>query len=166
PRIVACRRTSRSSASTTFPWRRSSIRHSPRFDYRPTSWAMPSARRSSTGSRIPPRRGGRFFQPSSSFGPRPDRRARLPLRAEHTSVGAYSRFRMTGEGRPEKGETMRHGTTRRLLTALGAVALIAGACSGGNSGGGKSVTVIGTWGGDEQKAFLAMVAPWEQQTGN
>jgi alpha-glucoside transport system substrate-binding protein len=73
---------------------------------------------------------------------------------------------MTGEGRPEKGETMRHGTTRRLLAAFGAVALIAGACTGGTSGGGKSVTVIGTWGGDEQKAFLAMVAPWEQQTGN
>jgi alpha-glucoside transport system substrate-binding protein len=73
---------------------------------------------------------------------------------------------MTGEGRPEKGETMRHGTTRRLLVAFGAVALIAGACSGGTSGSGKSVTVIGTWGGDEQKAFLAMVAPWEQQTGN
>jgi len=30
---------------------------------------------------------------------------------------------------------------------------------------GKTVTVIGTWGGDEQTAFLKMVAPWEQQTG-
>jgi alpha-glucoside transport system substrate-binding protein len=28
------------------------------------------------------------------------------------------------------------------------------------------VTVIGTWGGDEEKAFKAMVAPWETQTGN
>jgi alpha-glucoside transport system substrate-binding protein len=72
---------------------------------------------------------------------------------------------MTGGGRPEKGDTMRRGSTRRLVAALGAVALIAGACST-NTGGGKSVTVIGTWGGDEQKAFLAMVAPWEQQTGN
>jgi alpha-glucoside transport system substrate-binding protein len=30
---------------------------------------------------------------------------------------------------------------------------------------GKTVNVIGTWGGDEQTAFLKMVAPWEQQTG-
>src|SRR3954469_14195428 len=36
----------------------------------------------------------------------------------------------------------------------------------GSGGAGQSVTVIGTWAGDEQKAFLAMVAPWEQQTGN
>jgi alpha-glucoside transport system substrate-binding protein len=78
---------------------------------------------------------------------------------------------------------MRQGSFRRLLATVGAVALIAGACStpasnapgastgGGASGspaagGGKTVSVIGTWGGDEQKAFLAMVAPWEQQTGN
>ena len=30
----------------------------------------------------------------------------------------------------------------------------------------QGVTVIGTWGGDEQKAFKAMVKPWETQTGN
>jgi alpha-glucoside transport system substrate-binding protein len=30
---------------------------------------------------------------------------------------------------------------------------------------GKTVSVIGTWGGDEQAAFLQMVAPWEQETG-
>ncbi|HWH36860.1 MAG TPA: extracellular solute-binding protein [Candidatus Limnocylindrales bacterium] len=30
---------------------------------------------------------------------------------------------------------------------------------------GGTVTVIGTWGGDEQDAFLAMVAPFEQRTG-
>jgi len=30
---------------------------------------------------------------------------------------------------------------------------------------GKTVNVIGTWGGDEQKAFLQMVKPWEDQTG-
>ncbi len=30
---------------------------------------------------------------------------------------------------------------------------------------GQSVTVIGTWGGSEQDAFLAMVKPWEDQTG-
>jgi alpha-glucoside transport system substrate-binding protein len=30
---------------------------------------------------------------------------------------------------------------------------------------GQSVTVIGTWGGDEEKAFHSMVAPWEASTG-
>jgi alpha-glucoside transport system substrate-binding protein len=37
--------------------------------------------------------------------------------------------------------------------------------AGGGDLAGQSVTVIGTWGGDEQKAFLSMVAPWEAQTG-
>ena len=41
------------------------------------------------------------------------------------------------------------------------------ACSSnGSSGSAKSVTVIGTWGGDEEKNFKAMVAPWEKETGN
>jgi alpha-glucoside transport system substrate-binding protein len=41
------------------------------------------------------------------------------------------------------------------------------AASGGGGGdlAGQTVTVIGTWGGDEEKAFHQMVAPWEQQTG-
>src|SRR5262252_4142526 len=41
------------------------------------------------------------------------------------------------------------------------------AASGGGTGelAGQTVTVIGTWGGDEEKAFKQMVAPWEQQTG-
>jgi len=30
---------------------------------------------------------------------------------------------------------------------------------------GQTVTVIGTWGGTEQDAFLAMVKPWETETG-
>lgn len=30
---------------------------------------------------------------------------------------------------------------------------------------GQSVTVIGTWGGSEQDAFLSMVKPWEEKTG-
>src|SRR5690606_15012916 len=30
---------------------------------------------------------------------------------------------------------------------------------------GGSVTVIGTWGGDEEQAFLQIVAPFEEQTG-
>lgn len=33
-------------------------------------------------------------------------------------------------------------------------------------GGSGEVTVIGSWGGAEQEAFLAMVKPWEDQTGN
>jgi alpha-glucoside transport system substrate-binding protein len=55
---------------------------------------------------------------------------------------------------------------------LAVVVLATSACTSGatttgddNDLKGKSVTVIGTWGGDEQKAFLAMVAPWEQKTG-
>jgi alpha-glucoside transport system substrate-binding protein len=57
------------------------------------------------------------------------------------------------------------------LVPLAVLALTAGACSSGGGSGddtnlnGKTVTVIGTWGGDEQTAFLKMVAPWEQQTG-
>lgn len=39
------------------------------------------------------------------------------------------------------------------------------ASSGSGSLAGQSVTVIGTWGGSEQDAFLAMVKPWETQTG-
>jgi alpha-glucoside transport system substrate-binding protein len=39
------------------------------------------------------------------------------------------------------------------------------AASGGTSLAGQKVTIIATWTGDEQKAFMSMVAPWEQQTG-
>jgi alpha-glucoside transport system substrate-binding protein len=39
------------------------------------------------------------------------------------------------------------------------------AASGGASLAGQKVTIIATWTGDEQKAFMSMVAPWEQQTG-
>ena len=58
---------------------------------------------------------------------------------------------------------------RRVAGVLGAAALVFAACGGSSTssgGAGKEVTVIGTWAGDEQKNFLAMVAPWEQQTGN
>jgi alpha-glucoside transport system substrate-binding protein len=56
---------------------------------------------------------------------------------------------------------------RRVAAIAGAAALVFAACaSPSGSGAGKSVTVIGTWGGDEEKAFKQMVAPWEQQTGN
>ncbi len=81
--------------------------------------------------------------------------------------------------------------TTRAGTALVAVALVVAACSGSTATpspsasapaastpvssevpsasaetlAGQSVTVIGTWGGTEQDAFLAMVKPWEDQTG-
>lgn len=80
---------------------------------------------------------------------------------------------------------------RRLAVPSLALTLVLAACSAGNSaspsattnGGGASapaasgspgaggeqiggsVSVIGTWGGDEEKAFLKMVEPFEQQTG-
>ena len=60
----------------------------------------------------------------------------------------------------------------RPLLAKGAVtvaviALAVAACSSpSSSGSAKVVTVIGTWAGDEQKNFEAMVKPWEDQTGN
>ena len=44
--------------------------------------------------------------------------------------------------------------------------MVAAACGSTPAAGGKTVTVIGTWGGDEEKAFLAMVKPWETSTGN
>jgi alpha-glucoside transport system substrate-binding protein len=63
----------------------------------------------------------------------------------------------------------------RSFAPLASVVLILSACAGGNnastgaSGGaslsGQTVNVIGTWGGDEQKAFLSMVKPWEDETG-
>ena len=54
----------------------------------------------------------------------------------------------------------------RRLTVLGAVAvLMAAACGSSTSSNGKSVTVIGTWSGAEQTAFLAMIQPWVNQTG-
>ena len=39
------------------------------------------------------------------------------------------------------------------------------ACGPGAKGG-KHLSVVATWGGDEQDAFLAMVKPWEDKTGN
>jgi len=64
----------------------------------------------------------------------------------------------------------------RFITPVVALGLVLAACSGGNnasapagSGGGSlsgaTVTVIGTWTDVEQKNFLAMVKPWEDQTG-
>ncbi len=72
---------------------------------------------------------------------------------------------------------------QRLAVPSLVLALVLGACSNnpggttapsvGGSGAsqpaggqiGGEVTVIGTWGGDEEKAFLQMVKPFEDQTG-
>ncbi len=67
---------------------------------------------------------------------------------------------------------------QRLAAPSLVLMLVLAACSSGNSpsssaggsgaAGGKlggKVTVIGTWGGDEEKAFLQMVKPFEDQTG-
>ncbi len=58
----------------------------------------------------------------------------------------------------------------RTLVPISVIALAAAGCSESpaaddNNLSGKTVNVIGTWGGDEQAAFLEMVKPWEQQTG-
>ncbi|SCF35425.1 alpha-glucoside transport system substrate-binding protein [Micromonospora viridifaciens] len=59
----------------------------------------------------------------------------------------------------------------RRIAPLAVLALATTACSSGGSSGdendlkGKTVNVIGTWGGDEQAAFLKMVETWEKQTG-
>ena len=59
----------------------------------------------------------------------------------------------------------------RTLAPLTVVALAVTACTSAASSSddgnlsGKTVNVIGTWGGDEQEAFLKMVEPWEEQTG-
>lgn len=65
-----------------------------------------------------------------------------------------------------------HGT---LFVLVAVVSLIAAACqqqppAGGGAGGtgeriGGSVSVAGTWGGDEQASFQAMVKPFEDRTG-
>ena len=65
----------------------------------------------------------------------------------------------------------------RFITPLVGLVLVLAACSGGNNAGsapagsgggdlhGATVTVIGTWTDVEQTNFLAMVKPWEDQTG-
>src|SRR5262245_36655614 len=57
----------------------------------------------------------------------------------------------------------------RRLAPLAAIAVVAAGCSSTPADdtnlNGKTVNVIGTWGGDEQEAFLKMVKPWEDRTG-
>jgi len=61
----------------------------------------------------------------------------------------------------------RTGRGRQLVLLFGTAALVLAACStGGDDASAKEVTVVGTWGGSEQESFLAMVAPWEEETGN
>ena len=57
---------------------------------------------------------------------------------------------------------------RSLALAVGATMLVVAACTTGGQTGtaDKEVTVVGSWGGSEQDSFLAMVAPWEERTGN
>jgi alpha-glucoside transport system substrate-binding protein len=55
------------------------------------------------------------------------------------------------------------------LAPIAALTLVVTGCSSkkadNNDIRGDTVNVIGTWGGDEQAAFLAMVKPWEDSTG-
>jgi len=62
----------------------------------------------------------------------------------------------------------RRSRTFRLIALLAAALLVFVACAGdgGEGDSGTEVTVVGTWGGSEQDSFLAMVAPWEESTGN
>lgn len=73
--------------------------------------------------------------------------------------------------------------SRASIVVLASASIIVGACSAAatpspagtaapgtaaptsDSLAGQKVTVIATWTGDEEKAFRAMVAPWEQKTG-
>ncbi len=50
-------------------------------------------------------------------------------------------------------------------SAAPSAAMSAEPSSSGEDLTGQSVTVIATWGGSEQDAFMQMVAPWEQATG-
>jgi alpha-glucoside transport system substrate-binding protein len=55
----------------------------------------------------------------------------------------------------------------RWTLPLVVIALVMAACgTSTSSGDAKTVTVIGTWTDAEQDAFLAMVKPWETETGN
>lgn len=60
-----------------------------------------------------------------------------------------------------------------LIAAAAASTLFLAACGDDNGGeagagedlAGQTVSVMATWGGDEQDSFMAMVAPWEEATG-
>ncbi len=56
-------------------------------------------------------------------------------------------------------------TTAASMAASTPASSAPSASAAGQSLAGQSVTVIGTWGGAEQDAFMAMVKPWETLTG-
>jgi alpha-glucoside transport system substrate-binding protein len=60
----------------------------------------------------------------------------------------------------------RTGWARGAVLAMIGALIVAACSSGASPSGGGKVTVIGTWAGTEQDNFLAMVKPWEDQTGN
>lgn len=56
----------------------------------------------------------------------------------------------------------------RYFAPVAIIMLVLAACGTASpgAGDGKTVTVIGTWTDAEQESFLAMVKPWEDETGN
>src|SRR5690606_9684213 len=63
--------------------------------------------------------------------------------------------------------SIRRSLLIRGAAAAGSLTLLLGAaaCSEDEESGSGTVSVIGTWGGAEQEAFLQMVAPFEEKTG-
>lgn len=61
---------------------------------------------------------------------------------------------------------MKSSSLGRVFSVAVLVSLLAACGPGTGSSNGKTLHVIATWGGAEQKSFLAMVKPWEDQTGN
>jgi alpha-glucoside transport system substrate-binding protein len=85
-------------------------------------------------------------------------------------IDSYDRLSM--------GASQMMSTVWRRRTLTGILVLLLAACSSpaaqgpgaptGSQGGqriGGTVNVLATWGGDEQESFLAMVRPFEEQTG-
>lgn len=69
---------------------------------------------------------------------------------------------MTPNSAPAVGSTR-----RRALWLAAGFAIVLVACSPSASAPvHTTLYVVGSWGGDEQRAFQAMVRPWEQQSGN
>lgn len=54
----------------------------------------------------------------------------------------------------------------RWTLPLVVITLVMAACGTSTTTDAKTVTIIGTWTGAEQESFLAMVKPWEDETGN
>ncbi len=71
----------------------------------------------------------------------------------------------SGSATPTPAASTAPSTAPASAAASAAASPSAAASAAGGSLTGQSVTVIGTWGGTEQDAFMAMVKPWEDQTG-